>query len=156
MDDFIKNTLSMVIIGDESNQLFDGKIISNGKKEGLFYHRDSLREIVNKLRHEGYPLGKVDTSIISEAGFDLVNMGHLLFCNCTVEDNYFGYVFLPDKLTEKQIESLRKFEETFQKFESLYLMKIDEQDKEHFKTELNSYSFNTDELVNNYSTSKTR
>lgn len=36
MNDFVNNTLSMVIIGDKDNQLFDGKIIMNGKNDGFF------------------------------------------------------------------------------------------------------------------------
>ncbi|MDD2180934.1 MAG: hypothetical protein PHW32_01040 [Bacilli bacterium] len=156
MNDLIKDTLSLVIIGDENNHEFDGKIKFNGKRDGLFYHRDSLKKIVNDFRNEGYPLGKVDYSMFNEAGFDLINMGHILFCNCTVEDNYFGYVFLPNKLTVKQVESLKKIEVSLQKFESLYLMTIDENDKESFDAREISYSFNVNDLVNGYSSSKTR
>ena len=154
MEDFIQNTLSMVIVGDEENELFDGEVFMNGKKEGYFYHRDSLKQLVISLRRKGYHLGMVDTSIASEAGFDLVNMGHILFCNCTVGENYFGYVFLPEKLTHKQAESLKEYDKILQQFETLYLMQIDENDKERFKSKVNSYNFNTDELTNEYSKTK--
>ena len=156
MNDLFKDTLSLVIIGDENNPEFDGKIKFNGKNDGFNYHRDSLKQIVNDFRKNGYPLGKVDSSLVIEAGFDLVNMGHFLFCNCSIEDNYYGYIFLPNKLTAKQVESLRTIENSLQAFESLYLMTIDENDKELFETKEISYSFNVDEILNGYSHSKTR
>lgn len=154
MKNFIENTLSMIIIGDENNQLFDGKIITKGKKDGCMYHRDTFKQIAFDLWNEGYYIGKINDSIVTEAGFDIVNMGHILFCNCTIRNHYVDYLFLPEKLTNKQIESLKNFDEIFQKFEALFLMQIDENNKEQLKTQICSYNYSTDEIINNNSIAK--
>ncbi|MDD4608374.1 MAG: hypothetical protein PHD10_04525 [Bacilli bacterium] len=156
MGDFIKNTMSLVIIGDEDNSKFDGKIKMNGKEEGFHYHRDSIKQIVKELKQEGYPLDNINFSDANESGFDLVNKGHILFCNCTMGSYCFGYIFLPKRLTDKQIESLRLFESNFQKFPQLYLMRIDKQDQESFETEVSAYDFNVDLLIKTYYNTNTK
>ncbi len=150
MNDFIKNTMAMVIIGDENNEKFDGKIKFNGKNDGFFYHRDSIKQIVNELNHEGYQLSNINFIDANEAGFDLVKKGHILFLNCTMENYCFGYLFLPQNITNKQIESLKLFEKTFQQFSELYLMNISKKDPEFFDTETISYDFDTSEILKNY------
>ncbi|MDD2434908.1 MAG: hypothetical protein PHO63_01495 [Bacilli bacterium] len=150
MDDFITNTLSMVIIGDEESHAFDGQIKMNGRKEGFFYHRDSINQIVNELITEGYSLSDINLENSNESGFDLITMGHILFCNCTMENYCFGYLFLPRRLTAKQIESLRSLEPHFQKFPELYLMRVDKENQECFETEVTKDEFNVDNLLHTH------
>jgi len=155
MTDFNKDTMAMIIIGDEEDELFDGKIKMNGKNEAIKYHSDCLKKIVKDLDNEGYSLGGMNYSSFHESGFMLVNNGHILFCNCTIGNNTLGYLFMPPKLTEKQIESLKLFESDFQQFEEFYIMKIDELDCENFQTSI-SNNFNINELIDNYYKRKTK
>ncbi|MGE5456214.1 MAG: hypothetical protein ACM3O4_03830 [Ignavibacteriales bacterium] len=156
MSDFIKNTIAMVIIGDEENEQFDGKIKMNGKEQGIIYHCDSIKKMVKELNKEGYPLNNIDFSNVHESGFGLVNMGHILFCNCTMGNSIFGYLFLPSRLTEKQIESLRLFESNFQQFQQLYLMRIDSLDNQVFESNISTYDFSVDNLIDTYYRIKTK
>lgn len=156
MSNFIKNTLAMVIIGDEENKEFDGKIKMNGKNEYIRYHCDSIKRIIKELDNEGYSLESINYSSFHESAFGLVNLGHILFCNCTMASNTFGYLFLPNKITSKQVESLKLFESNFQKFQELYIMKVDEIDNQNFTTRLSCYDFNVDQLTDTYYKKKTK
>lgn len=156
MTEFNKSTMAMIIIGDEENKLFDGKIKANGKNEGIKYHCDCLKKIVKELDIEGYSLDGMNYSSFHESGFMLVNNGHILFCNCTIGNNTLAYLFIPPKLTEKQIESLKLFESDFQQFEEFYIMKIDELDKENFQSSLSCNNFDVNELLDNYYKKKTK
>ncbi|MFA5603572.1 MAG: hypothetical protein WDA12_01795 [Bacilli bacterium] len=150
MNDFVNDVMSVVIIGDDQNEEFDGKIKFNGKSDGFLYHRDSIKQIINEFKSEGYSLNDINLYSSNEAGYDLVSQGHILFCNCTTGKYYFGYVFLPEKITTNQIQSLKLFEEDFQMFEQLYIMKIDEMDQESFEINVQSHEFNVNEIITKY------
>lgn len=152
MNDFIKKTMTAVIVGDEENEKFDGRIKVGRTEDGFTYHRDSIKNIVYQLDLEGYSVGNVDFSNANEAGFDLVNKGHIMFLNCTTQNYVFGYVFLPNTITKKQIESLKVFEPALQQFPHLYIMKVNELDRETFNTDSNVYDFNVDSILEKYYT----
>lgn len=147
MNSFIENNLCVLIIGDEKNEKFDGRIKTCGKEEGFRYHTDSVKQIAAQLNYEGYSIGKIDYSHINETGFDIINKGHVLFCNCSSGNVLFGYLFIPEHLTDKQIESLKIYEEQFQKFGLLYLVKIDKNDKESFDSITFEGNFSVDAVI---------
>jgi hypothetical protein len=147
MDNFLNNVLSMVIIGDEENKIFDGNYKTAEKTAYLRYHRDAIKKIIKEFNKEGYKFGKIDYSQSFESGFDLINQGHILFVNCSVNDSYLAYLFIPNKITSNQIKTLKSFEQIFQKFESLYLMQLDDS-KDQFISSSYSNNFTIDLLMN--------
>ncbi len=147
MKEFNESVLSFIIIGDNNNKKFDGVLKYNGQKSGFFYHRDSIWDLIRSFRNLGYYIDNVNSSIITEAGYDLITKGHILFCNCTIDDNYFGYLFLPNKLTNGQIEALQKFENILNQFETLHIMKVDPNNYEFLNSNEHSYNFNIKDLT---------
>ncbi|HHW68719.1 MAG TPA: hypothetical protein GX747_00040 [Tenericutes bacterium] len=156
MDDFIKYNLSTVIIGDENDPNFNGVIKKCGKKDGFEYHTDCVKQIVISLNNMGYYVGNIDYSHINETGYNLINYGHILFCNCYTDNIMYGFLYIPDKLTEKQIESLKSLEVYFQQMSTIFLYKLDEHNKELFEVTTYENNFTVDILTNKLIKNKTK
>lgn len=133
MNDLLVNNLSMIIIGDQTNKKFDGVFKIKGIKDGCIYHIDAINKIINDLNTEGYCIKNIDTNDTFEKGFYLISNGHILFGNFTENHKKkAGYLLIPNHMTEKEIISLRLFENQLQKFDTLYIEKKDDYDDESF------------------------
>ena len=151
----LKKILAMLIIGDEGNQQFDGKFKCKRNNDGYRYHIDAIADLIKDYRQAGYNIDDVNLKNTSEeAGFNIISKGHILLCNCSINDNNLIYIFVPSKITNYQLATLKLFEPQLQQLQNTYIMKIDEMGKETFNSISFSNNFSFDNLINSNSRTK--
>lgn len=100
----ISNYLVTIIIGDK-NSNYDGKIISRSYGNS---HIMTINKVKKILSFIDYDLNFKYNDELSDIIFNLILQGHIVFFNLSCSNKKIGSIYLPNKITEKQLLSLNK------------------------------------------------
>ena len=97
-----------IIIGDKQSN-FDGYEERQKRIEGDYHHVMAYKTVIDKLRKKGYDLSNFIENDKKTEITEFMRAGHILMLNVSQNNLKQSVVYLPKKLTKKQLRTFKEY-----------------------------------------------